>query len=365
MGPAASGYNPGVTPARRNGERTPGLFLDRAGRPRAPWRLVFQYLTYRVATFMVANLVLAGWLMARSGGDATGTRPDLSGISGSPALPLVGGVAGLAATLLSVWLAARLLDRRRVRDLGLRLDRAWWLDLAFGMVLGALLMTAVFGAELALGWISVTGTLETAGTRAPFALAVLFPVATFLCVGFYEELMHRGYLLRNAAEGLTAAVSPRAAVLLAWVLSSAFFGLLHAQNPDATLLSTFNISLAGMMLGFGCVLTGQLAIPIGLHVTWNFFQGAVYGFPVSGLQPFGATFLATRQGGPDLWTGGPFGPEAGLLAPVAMALGVSLIALRVRRRTGKLSPTCPSPTARSSTHRLPRTRRKTLRLRGT
>ena len=335
-----------MNPGPPTGERHPGLFLDRAGRPRALWRLAFQYLTFRAATFVIANLVLVGWLLARSGG-VPEAGPDLAGIPGSPALPLVSGFAGLISALLSVWLAARFLDRRRVRDLGLRLDRGWWLDLAFGMALGAALMTVIFGAELALGWVSVGGTLKTPGTGAPFVLALLFPAATFLCVGFYEELMHRGYLLTNAAEGLAGAVGPRAAVVLAWVLSSAFFGYLHAQNPNATFLSTFNISLAGMLLGFGYVLTGELAIPIGLHLTWNFFQGAVYGFPVSGLGPFGATFLSTQQGGPDLWTGGPFGPEAGLLAPAAMLLGIFLIALWTRRRTGKLTlhlPLAESPT---------------------
>jgi uncharacterized protein len=95
------------------------------------------------------------------------------------------------------------------------------------------------------------------------------------------------------------------------------------------------------MLGFGYVLTGELAIPIGLHITWNFFQGSVYGFPVSGLGAFGPTFLDTRQGGPDLWTGGLFGPEGGLLVPVVMLLGMSLVALWTLLRTGKISLHAP------------------------
>jgi uncharacterized protein len=103
------------------------------------------------------------------------------------------------------------------------------------------------------------------------------------------------------------------------------------------------------MLGFGYVLSGELAIPIGLHITWNLFQNAVYGFPVSGFGPFGATFLATAQTGPDLWTGGSFGPEAGLLAPTVMLLGISLIALWTRLRTGNISlhsPIAESPNRR-------------------
>jgi uncharacterized protein len=121
------------------------------------------------------------------------------------------------------------------------------------------------------------------------------------------------------------------------VLSSAFFGYLHAANPNATLLSTFNVALAGLMLGFGYVLTGELAIPIGLHVTWNLFQGAVFGFPVSGLRVGGATFLSIDQGGPALWTGGSFGPEGGLLGPAAMVAGVLLTALWVRLRRGRVA----------------------------
>ncbi len=248
----------------------------------------------------------------------------------------------MLGAILTVWLATRFFDRRPFRDLGFGLGRGWWLDLSFGMALGALLMTIIFLVEWALGWVTVTGAFETSGTGAPFALTILLPAAGFVCVGISEETVSRGYQLRNAAEGLNhPAIGPRGAVLAAWVLSSVFFAALHADNPNATPLSTFNIILAGLMLGFGYVLSGQLAIPIGLHITWNFFQNAVYGLPVSGFETFGASFLSVEQGGSDLWTGGPFGPEGGLLAPVAMLLGVLLTALWVRLRGGKVSLYAP------------------------
>ncbi|MGH3144234.1 MAG: CPBP family intramembrane glutamic endopeptidase [Rubrobacter sp.] len=314
-------------------------FFERGtGRFRALWRLVFQYFIYTVAVSLSANLLVVAWLTLRPGEGGSSGGLDASTLTGSPALPLISTFAGLGSAILSVWLAVRFLDRRPFRDLGFRLDRGWWLDLAFGMALGALLMTTIFLVESGLGWISVTGAFQTQGTGVPFALSILLPVAAFVCVGFYEETVSRGYQLSNAAEGLNhQAIGPRGAVVLAWILSSAFFGALHAGNPNATPLSTFNIVLAGLMLGFGFVLSGQLAIPIGLHVTWNFFQSAVYGLPVSGFDTFGASLLSTEQTGPDLWTGGPFGPEGGLLAPAAMLLGVSLIALWARLRTGKVS----------------------------
>jgi uncharacterized protein len=315
------------------------LFFDEStGRPRALWRLLLQYLTYRVILLpLLVNLLVATWLVLGGQRTAGGLAA-----SGSPVLPVISGVGGLLGALLSVWLAGRLLDRRPFADFGFHLNAGWWLDLFFGMALGALLITTVFLTELVLGWVKVTGAFESLVPGAPFWLAILIPAALFLCVGFYEELINRGYQLRNAAEGLNfPGVGPRNAVLLAWVLSSAFFGYLHATNPNATLLSTVNVAVAGLMLGAGYVLTGELAIPIGLHVTWNFFQGAVFGFPVSGLKVGGATFLSLDQGGPDLWTGGRFGPEGGLLAPVAMVAGGILIALWVRLRRGRVGVHTP------------------------
>ena len=314
------------------------LFLEEGrGRPRAVWRLVGQFAAFVLATTLFANLLAISLFFVGSPGSAAERS-----VAGSPDLLFIGSVASLLATFLSVWLAGRFLDRRPFAGFGFRLDGGWWLDLFFGMALGALLMTVIFLVELGLGWVTVEGAFESVEPGTRFAPAILLPAGIFVCVGLYEETLSRGYQLRNAAEGLNyPALGARGAVLLAWVLSSIFFGVLHAANANASTVSTLNIAMAGLMLGFGYVLTGELAIPIGLHITWNFFQGSVFGFPVSGLEPVGATFLSTEQGGPTLWTGGPFGPEAGLLGPAAMILGGLLIALWVRLRSGGLSVHTP------------------------
>jgi membrane protease YdiL (CAAX protease family) len=310
------------------------FFAD--GKLRALWRLGIQYAAYWLLVEFYLDFFVVAWLLTAGRNVSGGLDDSVAALS--PVLPLFTGVVGLMATVLTVWLAGRFLDRRPFSDFGFHLGGGWWLDLLFGMVLGALLMTAVFLVELGLGWIRVKGTLETHGTDAPFVISMLLPIVYFVCVGFYEETLFRGYQLKNSAEGLNyPSLGPRGAVVLAWVLTSVFFGALHADNPNATPISTLNIVLAGLMLGLGYVLSGELAIPIGLHITWNLFQGAIYGFPVSGLEPFGATLLETEQGGPELWTGGSFGPEGGLLIPAVMLLGMSLIVLWTRLRTGKVS----------------------------
>ena len=240
------------------------------------------------------------------------------------------GLAIVAGTLL----AARFLDRRPVSDLGLQFTSCWWRDFGYGLFLGAFLMLLIFLVELTMGWVTVEELLST-NRSVPFALAIFWPLIQFLAVGIYEELVSRGYHFKNIAEGLSfSPVGRKKAILLAWLISSAVFGLLHAGNPNATVVSTMNLFLAGLFLGLPFLLTDQLAMPIGIHITWNFFQGNVFGFPVSGTSNNETTFIAVQQGGPDLWTGGAFGPEAGLLGLAAIVVGSLLIVWWVKRTRG-------------------------------
>jgi uncharacterized protein len=306
---------------------------DRENRPRAFWRLLFQTALYSAGITILGSLAFTAFTLSRKVSLGSETAESLTA---SPYFLAANGVASLAATIISIWLAGRFFDLRPLSGFGMHLkDRDWWFDLGFGLSLGALLMTGIFLLELSAGWIEVTDTFETGGGGS-FLPAILAPAILFLCVGFYEELISRGYHLTNLAEGLNyPSLGPRGSVLLAWILSSSIFGFIHLANPGATLVSTVNIAFAGLLLGTGYVLTGRLAIPIGIHITWNFFQGNVFGFPVSGLTPIGATFLTIEQGGPRLFTGGAFGPEAGLLGLTAMVVGSLLILLWVRTRSGK------------------------------
>ena len=83
-------------------------------------------------------------------------------------------------------------------------------------------------------------------------------------------------------------------------------------------------------------MTGKLALSIGVHIAWNFFQGNVFGFPVSGNSMFRTTIFNTVQGGPELWTGGTFGPEAGLLGLIAIVVGSLAMMWWVKRTRGAL-----------------------------
>jgi membrane protease YdiL (CAAX protease family) len=245
---------------------------------------------------------------------------------------LLTNLANFLAILCATWIAAILFDRRPLADYGFHFNRRWWLDFGFGLLLGAALMLLIFIVELAMDWVTITGTFQS--PRTPFWEAIFLGLLMFILVGINEELLSRGYQLRNLAEGLNLhRLTPHWSILLAYLISSSIFGFMHLGNPNTTAVSTVNLIIAGLLLGLGYILTGELAIPIGLHITWNFFQGKVFGFPVSGMES-STSIIAIHQGGPDFWTGGAFGPEAGMIGLLAMLLGVILIYLWVRQRDG-------------------------------
>ena len=118
-------------------------------RPRALWRILAQYVIFFAIT---ALLLVPATLLIFA---ASGLQGSALQAAGSGGAMLASSAASLLAALATLWLAGRFLDRRRFADFGLRLDAGWWLDLGFGLALGAVLMAAIFVVQIGMGWVSV------------------------------------------------------------------------------------------------------------------------------------------------------------------------------------------------------------------
>ena len=218
---------------------------------------------------------------------------------------------------LSVFLAVRYLDKRSIESLGLTLNKQALYDVLAGIGISALQMSFIFVAMSTFGWLTFEGFAWEFDQINIVAVNVLLFFVIFIFVGWNEELLSRGYHLQTLASGMN----------LFWgvIISSAVFGFLHLGNPNATWISTAGIFCAGLYLAYGYIYTKQLWLSIGLHIGWNFFEGVVFGFPVSGLDIYPLTRIDVH--GPELWTGGAFGPEAGLIVLPSLLLGAGLIHL--------------------------------------
>jgi membrane protease YdiL (CAAX protease family) len=228
------------------------------------------------------------------------------------------------------FVVVRYVDRRQWSFSGLKLSKQWWLECLAGAVIAAFVMGLIFLTEWFSGGLEITGFGWERNGSTFWLIPLLVFLVQMMSVGFYEEVMARGYLIPNITEGFTIGnITPQKAAIIAVILSSSLFGLMHAGNPNATLTAVLNIVLAGVMLAIPFVITGRLALPIGLHFGWNFFQGGIFGFRVSGME-FRNSLIQVQQGGPDWWTGGSFGPEAGFIGilGILLILGISLLYLK-------------------------------------
>lgn len=276
-------------------------------RLRAGWRLLLQIILWFAFT---ACLGIPVFLLSQS--------PTITALLNS--------IVNLFAVTLSVALARRFLDRRSFVSLGLAGERHTVPDILAGIAITCAMMGWIYLTMRALGWIqaeSFVWQAQPTGSGPSILANTLLWGLIFTMVGWQEELLCRGYHLQTIAGGTN----------LTWgaILSSLIFGVLHLGNPGATWQSTLGICLAGLFLAYGYLRTGRLWLPVGLHIGWNFFEGVVFGFPVSGLETY--RLMQTTVNGPALWTGGAFGPEGGLLILPAMAIGSFLIYLYTRRRS--------------------------------
>jgi membrane protease YdiL (CAAX protease family) len=182
-------------------------------------------------------------------------------------------------------------------------------DFGAGLLITAIAMLGIFFVELQLSGIRVVGS--------PFRITSLDDKLGFIVFyGIVEEFFFRSLLL----SGLVVALGQRK--WLAIFISAALFGLNHLGNPGASYISAFGNALGGIIYGMAFLGGKNFWLPLGLHLSWNFTQGPILGFYVSGVYLGGLLTLKTT--GSDLLTGGAYGPEAGL---VGMAFRFVIMAM--------------------------------------
>jgi len=272
-------------------------------RLRAGWRLLIQTILM-IVLFIITGIFLAFFIQIFFGGKIN-----------SQINLFLSQVIEFIVFLTSIYITRRFVDKRSFISLGLVPGRQAIIDLLAGIGITFLMMGMIYLIMLSAGWLKFEKFAWEVESVSSVLVSTLSFLLVFVFVGWNEELLSRGYHLQTLASGLN--------LVGGIVLSSAVFGLLHLGNPNATWISAAGIFLAGLFLAYGYVRTRQLWLSIGLHIGWNFFEGVVFGFPVSGLDIYPFTHI--RIQGPELWTGGAFGPEAGLVVIPGLLLGSILI----------------------------------------
>ncbi|MDR2561689.1 MAG: CPBP family intramembrane metalloprotease [Holophagales bacterium] len=208
-------------------------------------------------------------------------------------------------------------ENQGLSNIGIRIGAKFFRDLLLGALLGmAIILTSAFAIVL-FGGIAFERA-DGAGLGTLF-----FPLVPFLAVGIFEELLFRGYAFQR-----TVARLGRTFALLLFAL---LFVAAHLGNPGmegaAMVWPCINIGIASVLLGLAWIRTNSLALPIGIHVGWNWSQGGLLGFGVSGAKSAGF-FEPMYSEAPQWMTGGVFGLEAAMPTAVVALVACALFAAR-------------------------------------
>jgi len=285
------------------------IFLNQGLTLRSGWKFAAYVFFFILFLWITAGLTLLA-------GDSTGSTILQDQLVNIALSNIMFSVPAIAAMLLTI----RFMDHRPLHEFGIGLVPRWQQDFAVGLGFAAGMLALMIGGCYAIGFVSMRWTGDQA---PPGALVATFGLLLWAAAN--EELIFRGFPLRTLSE----AIGPWPAMLALSLL----FGALHWQNPNASVLSTINTVVAGILLSLAYTRTGSLWMPYGIHVVWNLGLGFVFGFPLSGIDI--ASLWTTGIAGSDLLLGGGYGPEGGLLMTFVFAGAAVIVEKRYRSRTSR------------------------------
>lgn len=298
-------------------------FFIKEGRLHPGWRVTLYFLATLAGMLLIQAPIALVYVtyLTFSGLSLETVLLEIEKLPLALTLPLT--IAELAVILLLTYLFRRFLDRQSFTSLGFARRRGWLWEIGFGVVLGFVLIGGIFLIEWAGGWLTIGDGVWRFQLLGPTLLMLAGYFTLFILAGASEEIMFRGYILQNLSEW--------PGTILAVIISSILFGLVHGLNPHFNLFAALNIALAGAVFCYAYLLTGNLWLPIAYHFSWNFFQGPVFSFPVSGVISGGLLLTQVSQAGSAI-TGGAFGPEGGLTGLGAQLLGLLILWFWAKRR---------------------------------
>lgn len=206
----------------------------------------------------------------------------------------------------------KVIEKNSLSTLGF-VKKNWLKYLAWGILL-SLLQMGVIALVYQMGGI---GTFELNELSLEPILFILGLFPFWLLQGGTEEVATRCWLLTR--------IAARTNLPIAIAISSSLFGILHLGNAGVTFLSLLNIILDGVLAALLFIYTDSIWLVVAQHGTWNYVQGNLLGFQVSGTGADASIFSFTMGSGPDWLTGGAFGAEGSIITTLVLLLSVVIV----------------------------------------
>lgn len=223
---------------------------------------------------------------------------------------------------LLVFFRVKVIEKRSFSSIGFNKNN-WLKKYSLGFLIGLAMMSIIVLILFPFGYITVEkNPIQPVGVSAIASILVI--LFGWIIQGATEEIVTRGWLLN--------VLSTKYNIGVGLLISSTLFGLMHLTNPNVNYIAVINIILVGLFYGLYVIKTNDLWAVCGMHSAWNFAQGNIFGFKVSGLDVSVGSLIDLNLVGSDFVTGGIFGPEAGITATFILLASIGILLFIDKKR---------------------------------
>lgn len=295
------------------------IFKNKSGDIRSGWKIALTFFMFFLTATIISvlfGMVASIILISKGSTNLSELQEFLSGNLGMFINSIIND-GGLIFASIFLW---KLLDKKKVSDMGITSINKGRKELFIGLLMGAFSITFVCILLLLFGDVKLVKPIS----EPNISLSLILGLISFIFVGFGEEIFGRAYIMSVLKQTKNK-----------WVVlfvSSVIFAAMHLMNNSIGLLPMINLFLAGVLLGYMFMKTQNIWMSIGFHITWNYFQGYVCGFQVSGNEVSGIYQIKTTTN--NIINGGGFGPEGGLV--VTFILLILILAISVYYNNKKI-----------------------------
>ncbi|EPY2274916.1 CPBP family intramembrane glutamic endopeptidase [Clostridium sporogenes] len=231
-------------------------------------------------------------------------------------------VTGFLFSILVVFIWVKKREKRSIVGMGFYRE-GFIKKYILGFIVGIILFSLVVMVLIITGHINLVNGLNL-NNIVP--LMVVLP--GWIIQSAAEEILVRGWLMN--------VLGAKYNITIGLIFSSLLFALLHFLNPNVSLVAILNLFITGILFGLYVIKTKNLWGACGLHAAWNFFQGNIFGFEVSGIKTGVGSLMKLKLVGSDLFTGGSFGPEAGIACTIVLSVAIIILLYKIKNSYEKI-----------------------------
>lgn len=289
------------------------IFKNKYSEVRSGWKIALSYsitMILIIISSIIMSIVFLTPEVVKNGGDITAATLAIeSNKFYFPITIIIQNILLVSGSFI-VW---KIFEKKSIREMGIPNIKSGYKELGVGLILGAITISIVAIFLLLIGSVKLVNPI----TSPRITVDLLIGIVAFIAVGFGEEIFGRAYCMSVLKQ------TRNKWIIL--IVSSIIFAAMHLGNAAIGIIPLINLFLIGIAFGYMFMKSSNIWMPIGFHISWNYFQGYIWGFEVSGNVVDGMYKIQTVND--SILNGGAFGAEGGLVVTVITILIIYFVSI--------------------------------------